>query len=180
MKRASLLASLLVLVLMFTVAVVQADEPVVIVPYRLASPIVEVSTTDEVLIQAGWGACTRGLAGAFRNAASISLEESFADSTTVLVESPGREYWTEPIPLPVDPDYSDYCVMKTDTSWWTYWNYNMGTLEAGAHAMHFTWTVTHPLPDGGDSDGDGKIDLVSGDTFSFDIYFTINVVDVVD
>jgi len=174
MKRACFFAVLLVLVLIVTAVTVQANEPVVISPYHLADgEVVSVSAEDEVVIQARWVACTHGLTRAFRNAAVISLEETFDGQSTTLVDSPGHRYWTSPTPF--DRDVSEYCRMQTRGGWVTYWHFELGTLAPGQHEIHFTWTLSHPIPDGGDFNGDGKLDHFSGDDLNHDNSFVIEV-----
>jgi hypothetical protein len=172
MKQAIVITFLLVLVLIVAVPLATADEePLIITPYEGGAEFTA-NEGQEVIIRAGWGACTRGLAEAFRHAALVSMEIHLQGQLYLTVEPPSREYWTRPAPL-VGGDPSA-CVMRVEQGWQTEWFYSLGILEAGKYEGYFSYTMTHQLPDGGDYDGDGKIDLFSGVVKEVEL-FTITV-----
>lgn len=173
MKQAIVITFLLVLVLIVAVPLATADEePLIITPYSEDGPIYYAEAGREVIIRAGWGACTRGLAEAFRHAASVSMEIQLDGQPYLTVEPPSREYWTRP--APVDATFPSACVMRVEQGWQTEWFYSIGKLEAGEYKGHFLYTMTHQLPDGGDYDGDGKIDLFSGVVKEVDFTIIVN------
>ena len=66
------------------------------------------------------------------------------------------------------------CVMRTKSGWGTEWLYSLGELEAGEYDVHFNWTLTHPIRDGGDYDGDGRQDIFSDVIQDLDITIDVN------
>jgi hypothetical protein len=173
MKRAVFITLLLCLLIVAVASLVQAEsEPLVITPYR-SEPEIYTSAGREVIIRAGWGACTRGLAQASVHASTISMEIDYNGIPWVTVEPPSRNYWNQP----ESTDFTglNACVMNTKFGWWTEWLYSLGMLEAGTYDVHFFWTFTHPIPDGGDYDGDGRPDIFSSENFLFDENITIFV-----
>lgn len=157
MKRIGIAMLLFALVLCVAIPLASADnDPVVITPY-IGGPDYHVEAGTEVVIRAGWGACTRGLAEAFRHQALVSMEIQRDGAPFLVVEPPSREYWRDP--QPIDGNY-DACVMNTRNGWTTQWLYSLGALDAGSYAVHFHWYLEHPMPDGGDHDGDGRVDLI--------------------
>ena len=173
MKRPVFLTLLCCLLIIAIVSSVQAQgDPLVITPYRGPAEY-HVAEGREVIIRAGWGACTRGLAEASRHASTVSMDIQYGGSPWLAVEPPSHDYWNPPQSSPAaDPNA---CVMQTDLSWWTEWLYSLGALEAGTYDVHFVWTFLHPLPDGGDYDGDGKIDIFSSENFYNESDITIHV-----
>lgn len=172
MKRLVFLTFLCCLLIVALVPLVQAQgDPLVITPYR-DGPYHEAAAGREVIIRAGWGACTRGLAEASRHASLVSMDVDL-DGSPWLTVQPGHEYWGSPAPSPADP--VNDCVMRTESVWWTEMLYSLGELEAGTYDLHFVWTFSHPLPDGGDYDGDGGPDLFSSENFFVERDITIYV-----
>lgn len=162
MKRSILVTLVLCLLIVAAASLVEAEgDPFVITPYPPYTPpdtVYIVPAGQEVIIRAGWGACTRGLAHASIHASSISMEVTKDGEDWITVEPSSREYWN-----PVESseiEGPNACVMHNSLSWWTEWFYSLGTLEAGTYEVHFVWAFSHQLVDGGDYDGDGHIDFV--------------------
>lgn len=156
MKRIGIAALLLTVLLCLVFPLASAnEEPVVITPY-LDGPEYHVAAGSDVMIRAGWGACTRGLAEAFRHSALVSMQVQQDGAPYLTVAPPARDYWSDP--QPIDGNYAT-CVVQTRNGWFTEWLYSLGTLETGTYDLHFHWYLEHPLPDGSDHDGDGRIDV---------------------
>ena len=173
MKRPVFLTLVCCLLIIAVVSSVQANgDPLVITPYR-DGPDYYAAAGREVIIRAGWGACTRGLARASIHASTVSMAVVLDGAPWLIVEPPSHDYWNPPQSAPITGPNA--CVMQNDSSWWTEWLYSLGALEAGIYDVHFIWTFLHPLPDGGDYDGDGKIDIFSSDNFYIERNITIFV-----
>lgn len=167
MKRVIVITFLLGLILILATPLVWADEePLIITPSNTNDgPIYYAAVGQEIFIRAGWGACTRGLVEASRHTSSIALKILSEGVPLVTVEPPSREYWNKPVTYEPDPNGINACVMTpSKEAWRTEWFYSLGTLEPGEYEGHFLWTFPHPLPDGGDYDGDGHIDIFVSDS----------------
>lgn len=171
MRNVVTISLLCCVLLVLAVPLVQADEPVVITPY-VGGPVFYAEAGQEVVIRAGWAACTRGLTEAFTHAAAVSMQVDYDGAPWLNVEPPSREYWSRPQP---SGNSTSACVMQTSNYWSTQWLYSLGTLEAGEYSLHFVYTISHPLPDGGDYDGDGRPDLFTPETFINEVDVTIVV-----
>jgi hypothetical protein len=155
MKRVGIVSLLWILVLCLVIPLASADDPVIITPYQ-GGPDFEVEAGKDVFIRAGWSACTRGLTRAFSKNALLSMEIQQDGSPYLVVEPPSREYWSDPFPAGLD---TSPCVMKTDNYWSVEWLYPLGALDPGTYDVHFLYYLEHKFPDGGDYDGDGRIDI---------------------
>ena len=171
MKRLATISLMLCILLVMAAPLAQADGPVVITPYQ-GGPEYYADAGQEVIIRAGWGACTRGLTQAFTRAAVVSMEVNLDGEPYLAVDPPARAFWSR-------PERSDgpttACVMHTSGLWASEWLYSLGELDAGEYYLHFDWTLAHPVPDGGDYDGDGAPDLFTPDNYHIESYVTIVV-----
>jgi hypothetical protein len=113
-------------------------------------------TYDEIVLQAGWGACTQGLVKAFQQAAHIDItingeplypagDEALYWGATELMELEGCK---------AAPSGDQASVAK--------WRYPLGSLEPGIYEVYVHYWLDHPIIDGGDWDGDGKMDKIEG------------------
>jgi hypothetical protein len=159
MRRWLTLAAGLCLALTIAVPVSAADT-VTIRPFSMDTATAKVGQT--VVFSAGWGACTKGLDVAFTRAAHVewSIDGKAFPTTTV---------WTKPVPE--TSDAFSACLNGLSTIWWVSGQYPT-TFEAGTYIVSVVMSMTHPLPDGGDYDGDGKPDLFSG-PFADDLTLTV-------
>ncbi len=58
-------------IVVYATALAQSDgEPVLIIPY-LSDPEIEITSNQEVILGARWGACSRGLAQAIHSSAGL-------------------------------------------------------------------------------------------------------------
>ena len=110
-----------------------------------------VSTDQELILRAGWGACTRGLVRAYITAAHY---EWTLDGTPISLDEETAQYFG-PIEA-VGP--SDTCVAGNGTLWASLWRYSIGTLDPGTYEISVHQWLDHPVIDGGDYDGDGRMD----------------------
>ncbi|MCB0254918.1 MAG: hypothetical protein KDI55_14450 [Anaerolineae bacterium] len=171
MKRFAGIGLMLCILLVMVAPAAQADDPLVITPYY-GGPEYWANTGQEVIIRAGWGACTPGLAQAFTHAALVSMEINLDGEHFLTVDQPAQEFWSR-------PELSDgpisACVMNTTSLWASEWRYSLGPLAAGVYSLHFDWTVAHPIPDGGDHDDNGIPDLFTPDSYHVESDITIVV-----
>ena len=112
---------------------------------------ITVSTDQELILRVGWGACTRGLVQAYITAAHY---EWTLDGAPIFLDEETAQYFG-----PIEPmGPSDTCVAGNGTLWASFWRYPMGTLDAGTHEISVHQWLDHPVIDGGDYDGDGRLD----------------------
>jgi hypothetical protein len=148
-RRLSLLAGLC---LALTIAVpAAANDTVVVNPWRMDEATANIG--DTVLLEVGWGACTKGLVLAYTHAARI--EWSIND-----VPFPTTPVWTAPVPVTASGPST--CVNGALTGWRAAAQYPTTFETPGIYSVRVVTWMTHVLPDGGDYDGDGKPDLFSG------------------
>jgi len=168
-KSFMLLLALVIAISLVTPAFAQDDESILIYPWLIpidenGERVVQVSPNQVILLGARWGACTRGLAQGWAKTANVAYEIDGQPIFTTLTES--RQYWSQqPVPVPAQEDSA--CVNNTDTAWWVYWEYELGTLDLGDHSAHFDYWNDRLAIDGGDYDGDGKPDKYSGISIDF-------------
>ena len=147
-----------------------AQETVTIYP-RLTHGTVYVNAGTDIVLHAGWAACTRGLIPQYLSAVNIDLgindDQVFFDGNS--------PYWTPAIEIPGAP-YLAYCLAgDRQSAWGVYWDYPIGALDAGNYVISYRETFTHRVVDGADNDGDGFLDSWKG-TFTENT-FTIVVVE---
>jgi hypothetical protein len=129
------------------------DGTVQIIPW--AQDELTVSPDDELILHTGWAACKRGLVRTYINAAhyqwSINGDPILSDEETAQYFGPiefiGPRYW---------------CLIGDGTAWRSYWDYSIGTLEPGTYEIGLVRWLDHPVIDGGDHDGDGRLDHFEG------------------
>ena len=132
----------------------QSPESVEINPLFLDQ--VTVSTDQELILRAGGGACTRGLVEAYITAAHY---EWYLDGVPIFLGEGTAQYF-EPIEV-IGP--VDWCVAGNGTMWGSFWRYSIGPLAAGTYEISVLQWLDHPVIDGADWDGDGRLDR-HGDT----------------
>jgi len=179
MRRICALASAMLLALTITLPV-HATSPVGPVypfhPVQYDGTTVEVGQT--LLLGAHWGGCVPGLVTEFGRASvlewSIDGEaiETPADWTRAIAVDWNPHPWAE-------PDFSA-CVSKVTArtapyGYWAFWQYPVVFDAPGDHVIRLVWSITHPMLDGGDYDGDGRPDIFGLDWGSDDS-ITIHVV----
>jgi len=112
-------------------------------------------TNDELVLATGWGACTRGLVKAYINA---STYEWYLDNLPISIAGGQDNYWG-PIEF---SGSSPTCLAGPGTAWVSHWRYSIGSLPAGTYVISLTTVTSHKIIDGGDYDGDGKLDFYEG------------------
>jgi hypothetical protein len=161
MKRGicALFVLLLAFTLIFTPTFAQSnDESVLIHPLLFPNgSTIKVTSDQEIILGIGWGACTPGLVRAFIQA--VNLEWTL-NGQLVLPQSEVPEFWGN-IDV-INPGPVSSCLAGNGTVWGSSWRYSLGNLEPGNYTVHFLEWLPHPLIDGGDYDGNGKMDLFSG------------------
>jgi hypothetical protein len=113
-------------------------------------------THDEIVLRAGWGACTKGLVKAFQKAAHIDIT---INREPLYPEGDEALYWSA-----IEPIELEGCKAAPNGSQasGSAWRYSLGSLEQGVYEVYVHWWLDHPIVDGGDWDGDGKMDRVEG------------------
>ena len=162
MRRWLALTAALCLALTITVPVSAADT-VRINPFHMTEATANAG--DTVVLEVGWGACTRGLAQAFARAAQVAWS---IDG----VPFPTTPVWTNP--EPVTAAGPSPCVNGTLTGWRTYGQYPT-TFEPGEYIVSVVVWTTHAFLDGGDYDGDGKPDFTGHTGFYAEAALTLTV-----
>ena len=117
---------------------------------------VTVRAVDEVNLNLGWGACTPGLVKTFQQAAHIDIT---INGEPLYPEGDDGLYWGTIEPLELDgckaaPNDEQGSVSR--------WGYTLSPLEPGIYEVYVHYWLAHPIVDGGDWDGDGKIDKFEG------------------
>lgn len=114
-----------------------------------------VNVGDTVLLGARWGACTRGLAWSASKALSYDYS---LDGEPLAFDF----VWDRPIAVPPDPGFEEYCIAgpKDGTGWWIYAEYPFVFDQPGIYEIGVVISSSHRFIDGGDYDGDGKIDRI--------------------
>ena len=159
MKRVPFIALLLALAFIMAAPLAFANEdPLIVIPY-IGGPNYYAAEGQEVIIRGRWGACNRGLTTAAPYKIAIEMEASLDGQPFLAIDPPARDYWSRPEIFDGDPGP---CLIPTDTIWVTYWDYSLGQLSAGEYDVHFVYSMEKPFIDGGDYDGDGRMDVFSG------------------
>ena len=117
---------------------------------------VTVSTDDELILHIGWGACTRGLVRAYITAAHYQWS---LGGDPILPHEETAQYFG-----PIHRVGAvDGCLAGDGTLWRSYWDYSIGNLSPGTYEIRLLRWLAHPVIDGGDWDGDGRIDFFEGE-----------------
>jgi hypothetical protein len=117
---------------------------------------VRIRTEDEVILNLGWGACTSGLVKAFQQAARIDIT---INGEPLYPEGDDDLYWG-----PIEPMELDGCkaAPEGDQASVSRWQYTFSPFETGIYEVDVHYWLAHPIIDGGDWDGDGKMDQYEG------------------
>jgi hypothetical protein len=173
MKRAAFSVALVLLLLAGLVVAtgVAADEAPVVVPlWRSATH--EVGPDQDIVLLYGWSACNRGLVHAFVNASNLEVA---LDGVVILSPQDMEELWS-PV-MGYDPPVQwPECLAKGPPSK-ALIEYVLSGLEPGTYMLYASFWLNHPVVDGGDWDGDGKIDRYTPETYDGG---TLNIIIVSD
>lgn len=181
MRKATTLFMVLAIAILTVAPVFALGEDVLIYPYRIpidenGERIVTVQADQNILLGAGWGACTYGLVLAWTKTANVLY--TVDDISLVTLKESRKLWYLEEITQPSSTEV--YCVNNVKlneegeyTGMWAYWVYELGPLPPGDHlATLMYWNDKVPI-DGGDYDEDGKPDNFKG--WSSNIDFIIRV-----
>jgi hypothetical protein len=140
---------------------------VLILPWRFdLNTILTLRPNQEVVLGARWGACKKGLVTSFIPAARLDwLVDGyplFGSSFDKAYDKEMKKQWGSVWADESNPAI-DQCVMNTEETWWSYWTYSLGTLAPGDHPVQLNYWLSRPARDGGDYDGDGKMDVFEGE-----------------
>jgi hypothetical protein len=154
MKKAIVgLIVLSLLITLTTTVFAQTGNQILVIPYYQDE--ITVTTEDELILAAGWAACTPGLVNAWINA---SYYQWYMDSIPILSADEALDYWG-----PIEPRGPyPYCLIGTGNIWGSSWRYSIGSLSAGTYVISLTYGANHKIIDGGDYDGDGRLDFFEG------------------
>lgn len=157
----SVTAFIVVAMVVSVAGVAVADEPSTVGPvYPWTTEWQEftLDVGDTVLLGARWGACTRGLVQSARTA--LSFDYSLDD------EPIAAEFaWTNPVAVPRHPDLVCVVSPNDDRGWRMTAEYPIVFDEPGDYVIGVVLTLSRPVFDGGDYDGDGRPDRFSGVLF---------------
>ena len=118
---------------------------------------VHVLPGQEVMFHSGWAACAPGMVLAFENAATLNM---YDNDVPIDVETWD---WSPIEKGLIDPSGQANCVVGDKVHLWSStWYSPELTFETGTHVIHFYYYLSHQLVDGGDYNGDGKIDFYEG------------------
>jgi hypothetical protein len=121
-----------------------------------------VSSTDEVVVQLGWIACSKGLVSDFIESADhvVYLDGDSIDKAFKQEAS----YWSTPVETDT---FASHCVWDVDNTWITYWEYSIGKLKPGDYSLALEQWFTFPVIDGLDILlPNGEVDVYEGTLFS--------------
>jgi hypothetical protein len=141
---------LLALLAFATVATQAQDEPYEIL---LREPgYHQVSAGQTIILHGRWGACSPGLVTAYINGSHTVVT---LDGEPLLSPEQIEQLWG---PITVQGT-EDACLIG-DTIYISHWYYELALAPRDApYLIHTEFFLDHPLRDGGDWDGDGKMDL---------------------
>lgn len=136
-----------------TTVFAQTGDQILVIPYYQDE--ITVTTEDELILAAGWAACTRGLVNAWINA---SYYQWYLDDQPILSAEEAFNYWGAIEPRGPNP----YCLIGTGNIWGSSWRYSIGSLPVGTYEISLIYGTNHKILDGGDYDGDGRLDFFEG------------------
>ena len=58
---------------------------------------------------------------------------------------------------------ADWCLIGNGTLWASHWRYSIGTLPPGTYEIKLLHWLDHPVIDGGDWNGDVRLDFFEGE-----------------
>ena len=129
------------------------DDSVLILPWKQDE--ITVSADQELILGWEWIACTPGLVQAYLTAVHPQWS---LDDEPILSDEEASQYWG-----PIESrGEGDGCLVGRGTTWGSSWRYSIGTLAPGVYEIRLLHWLDHPVIDGGDWDGDGKIDRWAG------------------
>lgn len=154
-----ILALVLLLLIPSTVTLAKND-PVYINPQFGGE--ITVSSTDEVIIEWLWFACSKGLVNDFLDSANIGLfiNEVMVDKAY----KQSNSYWSTRTKTSVDEDiFAEHCVWDVDSSWSVNWEYSLGKLDPGSYSINTIVDFSFPVIDGLDVYPTyGEVDVYNG------------------
>lgn len=154
-RKISAVFIVVLLTIILTSAATAQSEEVVIHPLRDRNKTFTVHVGQVVKIRYGWGAASRGLVQSYINA--VDQEHTLNGASLFASSREAKQYWG-PIE-PATPATVALCPNKPqDTLFFSYWVYRLPDLPPGAYNLHTDVSVNHPMIDGCDWDGDGKLD----------------------
>lgn len=169
-KSLTLFLAFLLVLLAVVPSTVNANttEEVVVAPGRIppdenGDRIATVHANQFVILQVGWGACSKGLAQAWAKTALVQVQEN---AQTIVPSAESQQYWNKASSQAGD---TSACIIPSDVIWAVYWRYPLGTLSVGDHYYHIDYWNNVIHVDGGDYDNDGKIDI-------FDAQYKYNLI----
>jgi hypothetical protein len=130
------------------------DDSVVINPYQ--QDYVTVSTNDDLILGFGWAACTPGLVQAYITAAHYQWT---LDGDPIFSGEETAQYFGPIYPLGA----CHWCLIGNGTGWMSSFRYSIGTLTPGTYEIRLLHRLDHPVIDGADLDGDGRLDRREGE-----------------
>jgi hypothetical protein len=159
-KKVALFALMALLLAVLSPASATQEE--VLIPILLDGRTYYVDEPGQVgSLHLGWAACNKGLVRAFIEATDL---EVYLDGELLLAPDQADDLWG-----PFAPSGGDCCIQRSQPLRST-WRYVLAGLGPGEYELRSKITLTHPVPDGCDNDGDGKLDL-----YTFDIE-TVNTI----
>ena len=117
-----------------------------------------VSSSDEIVIQLTWVACSKGLVNDYIESVDqviyfddVSIDKAFSKETG---------YWS----TPVESDFFvSSCVWDVENTWISYWEYSLGKLKPGEYKLSLQQWLTTPVIDGLDLFSPiGELDVYQG------------------
>jgi hypothetical protein len=137
----------------------QTNDETVYINLNIAPDPVYVDADNYIVLRHGWGACTLGLVRTYLSAVYTELR---IDGVLVSVADGNDQHWG-PITAAPDAYWVQYCIAgNRNTSSVVYWEYPLEYLVPGQYEVSFYYWLDHPVIDGGDLDGDGRIDIREG------------------
>jgi hypothetical protein len=168
MKKAMSLMLLALLLAMMLSTVTAQEEEVEISVWKNGETFT-IAPGQVAVLRAGWAACNKGLVHAWMNA---SYYEVWLNGDLLLTADQVYDLWGSVQPI---PRIGGECIPKPNPHS-AEWRYVLADLPAGEYELRSIITVTHPVPDGGDYDGDGQPDLFTPETYYMETVNTIVVV----